>query len=203
LSQAAGGLRAVCVFCASRPGVDRRHLADATWLAQSLVGRGITLVYGGASVGLMGTLADAVLAAGGRAIGVIPRALVEREHAHPGLTESHVVETLHQRKQKMAELSDGFVVLPGGIGTLEEFFEILTWRALGLHDKPIGILDVRHYYADLLDFLDQGIADGFMDRSVWDLVQIATDPEHLLDVFEGRRPRRARDTDAGLDESLA
>jgi uncharacterized protein (TIGR00730 family) len=195
-------LRALCVFCASRPGVDPRHLDDATWLARTLVGRGITLVYGGASVGVMGALADAVLAAGGRAIGVIPRALVEREVAHAGLTELHVVETLHERKKKMADLAQGFVVLPGGIGTLEELFEVLTWRALGLHDKPLGILDVRHYYADLLDFLDTGIEEGFMDRSLWDLVEVATDPDHLLDVFEGKRPRLARatgspDEDAG------
>jgi uncharacterized protein (TIGR00730 family) len=191
-------LGAVCVFCGSRPGADPRHLADAAWLGQALVARGVTVVYGGASIGLMGALADAALAAGGKVIGVIPRALVDRELAHPGLTELVVVETLHERKAKMMALSDGFVALPGGIGTLDELFEILTWRALGIHAKPIGLLDVRHYYADLLDFLDVGVGDGFIDRGLWDLVQIASDPEHLLDVFQGKRPRHPRDTGADL-----
>lgn len=190
-------LRAVGVFCGARAGADPRHLADATWLAQALVGRGLGLVYGGASVGVMGALADAVLAAGGRAVGVIPRFLVDRELAHPRLTELHVVDTLHARKQKMAELSDAFVALPGGLGTLDELFEIVTWRTLGLHGKPIGVLDVRHYFADLLDFLDGAIAEGFVDRGIWDHVEVSADPEHLLDVFMGRRKRSARDT--GVD----
>jgi uncharacterized protein (TIGR00730 family) len=189
-------LRAVAVFCGSRSGSDPRHLADAAWFGQALVARGIGVVYGGASVGLMGALADAALAAGGRVVGVIPRFLVDKELAHRGLTELHVVETLHARKQKMAELADGFVALPGGIGTLDELFEIATWGSLGLHGKPIGLLDVRHYYADLLDFLDQGVADGFVDRAIWDAIQIADDPDHLLDVFQGVRPRYARDTDS-------
>lgn len=187
-------LRAVCVFCGSRPGSDPRHLADAAWLGQALVARGLAVVYGGASIGLMGALADAALAAGGRVIGVIPQTLVDREVAHRGLTELHVVTSLHERKARMAALSDAFVALPGGIGTLDELFEVVTWRALGLHDKPIGLLDVRHYYAALLDFLDVGVTDGFVDRALWDHLDVAADPDQLLDVFQGRRPRLARDT---------
>jgi uncharacterized protein (TIGR00730 family) len=180
-------LRAVCVFCGSRPGVDPRHAADATWLGQRLAARGIALVYGGSSIGLMGILANAVLGAGGRAIGVIPRSMVDREIAHPRLSELHIVETMHERKQLMTDLSGAFIALPGGLGTLDELFESLTWSTLGIHAKPIGLLDVRGYYLDLLDFLDQAVSEGFVEEGQRDLLQVAADPDSMLDLLAGSR----------------
>lgn len=137
-------------------------------------------MYGGASVGIMGVLADATLAAGGRVVGVIPRALVDREIAHTGLTELHVVDTMHERKARMAELSDAFVALPGGLGTLEEFFEIWTWGMLGLHDKPYGLLDVDGYYEPLIRFLDHARDEGFVRPAQRDRLVVDTDADRLL-----------------------
>ena len=137
-------------------------------------------MYGGASVGIMGVLADATLAAGGRIVGVIPRALVDREIAHAGLSELHVVETMHERKARMAELSDAFLALPGGLGTLEELFEIWTWGMLGLHHKPYGVLDVDGYYQPLIKFLDHARDEGFVRPSQRDRLVVDTDAERLL-----------------------
>ena len=137
-------------------------------------------MYGGASVGIMGVLADATLAAGGRVVGVIPRALVDREIAHTGLTELHVVDTMHERKARMAELSDAFVALPGGLGTLEEFFEIWTWGMLGLHDKPYGLLDVDGYYEPLIRFLDHARDEGFVRPAQRDRLVVDTDADRQL-----------------------
>ena len=137
-------------------------------------------MYGGASVSIMGVLADATLAAGGRVVGVIPRALVDREIAHTGLTELHVVDTMHERKARMAELSDAFVALPGGLGTLEEFFEIWTWGMLGLHDKPYGLLDVDGYYEPLIRFLDHARDEGFVRPAQRDRLVVDTDADRLL-----------------------
>lgn len=162
---------ALCVYCGSSSGAHPDYAALATAFGGEMARRGMTLVYGGGNVGLMGTLADAVLDAGGKVIGVIPRQLVEREVAHPGLTEMHVVDTMHQRKTKMYALSDAFVALPGGFGTMDEMFEMLTWAQLGLHRYPCAFLDVRGYYAGLRTMMDHMVAEGFVQpgqrASVW------------------------------------
>ena len=150
-------------------------------LGESLVSQGVALVYGGACVGLMGTVADAVLANGGEAIGVIPASLVEKELAHPGLTELHVVETMHQRKATMSELSDGFIALPGGIGTLEEMFEALTWAQLGFHQKPCALLNTEGYYQGLVDFLHTAVTEGFVKQRHLDQLLIDAEPQRLLE----------------------
>lgn len=152
----------LCVYCASNPGRDPAFAAAAAELGALLADRRIGVVYGGGSVGLMGVLADSVLAAGGDIIGVIPHHLEDREVGHAGLTEKHVVASMHERKQLMADLADGFVALPGGFGTLEEVFEVLTWSQLGLHRKPIGLLDVAEFYTPLLAFLDHAVDVGLL-----------------------------------------
>ncbi len=161
----------VCVYCGSKPGTDPAFTQAAihvgTWIGQ----HGGQLVYGGGRNGLMGIVADATMAAGGRVIGVIPRALVEKEWAHTGCTELHVVETMHERKQMMAEKADAFVALPGGIGTFEEFYEVWTWRQLGYHNKPIGLLNVNHYYEPMLNFLNSVVQSEFMGEWQMDLIQ--------------------------------
>lgn len=176
-------MRAVTVFCGSRPGARPSYLEAAEALGRALAARGVALVYGGAGVGLMARIADAALAAGGQAIGVIPRTLVDRELAHAGLTELHVVETLHQRKALMAELSSGFIAMPGGVGTLDELFEIITWRVLDLHAKPIGLLDTDGYWAPLVGLLDHMVAERFLDAPSRDVVLRAPDPASLLDAL--------------------
>jgi uncharacterized protein (TIGR00730 family) len=156
-------------------------------LAHALVTRKIDLVYGGAHVGVMGVLADAVLAAGGHVIGVIPQALVDREVAHTGLSDLRVVASMHERKLLMAELSDGFIALPGGLGTLEELFEILTWAQLGLHRKPCGLLNILGYYRLLIDFLDHAVAEHLLNPASRALLLVEERPERLLDRFGGHR----------------
>ena len=155
-------LRTVCVFCGSYVGDRSEYARAAVQLGEELVTRGAALVYGGGRIGLMGVIAEAVLAAGGRVTGVIPQHLVSREVAHPGLTDLRVVGSMHERKQLMFELSDAFVALPGGLGTLEELFEISTWAQLGLHHKPIGVLDVLGYFGGLTDLLDRAVQSGFL-----------------------------------------
>jgi uncharacterized protein (TIGR00730 family) len=184
-------MKRVCVFCGSSPGARPEYAAVARWLGATLARRGIGLVYGGASVGIMGTLADAVLAEGGEVIGVIPRSLVDREVAHGALTEQHVVDSMHQRKAMMAELADTFIALPGGLGTLEELFEIWTWGLLGLHAKPFGLLDVEGYFAPLIAFLDHGVVEGFIREPHRALVLVDTHPELLLDRLARYRPPAA------------
>jgi uncharacterized protein (TIGR00730 family) len=156
------GLRRVCVYCGSSDGARPTYVAAARAFAGELAERGIDLVYGGANIGVMGALADAALARGRAVIGVMPKGLVEREVAHKGLTELHVVGSMHERKALMAEFSDAFVALPGGLGTLDELFEIWTWAQLGLHRKPFGLLDVDGYFGPLLAFLDRSVAEGFV-----------------------------------------
>jgi uncharacterized protein (TIGR00730 family) len=173
-------MKRVCVFCGSSPGVRPEYRAAAEELGSLLAERSIGLVYGGARVGIMGAVADAVLARGGEAVGVIPRALVSKEVAHQGLTELHVVGTMHERKALMADLSDGFVALPGGFGTFEEFCEVLTWSQLGFHPKPCGLLNVADYYAPLLALFDHGVREGFIRPRHRALVLTETDPEALL-----------------------
>jgi uncharacterized protein (TIGR00730 family) len=173
-------MRTLCVYCGSSPGNDPAF-AEAARTVGTLIGReGWQLVYGGGRAGLMGIVADAALAAGAPVVGVIPQSLMVRELGHPGLTELHVVETMHQRKTLMAERADAFVALPGGIGTFEELFEVWTWRQLGYHDKPVGLLNVAGYYDPLLAFLDQATGKGFMRAAQHELLQVHTDPRALL-----------------------
>lgn len=176
-------IRRVCVFCGSSTGADPEYARAADALARELVGRDVALVFGGGGVGLMGVIADAVLAAGGTAIGVIPQHLVDREIAHRGLTELRVVNSMHERKAVMAELSDAFVALPGGFGTVEEFCEVVTWTQLGLHRKRCGLLNVRRFYDPLLALFDRAVADGFIKPSNRELVVSHETPAALLDTL--------------------
>jgi uncharacterized protein (TIGR00730 family) len=180
-------LRAVCVFCGSSPGADPAFAASAAALGRAIAGAGQTLIYGGAKVGLMGALADAALAAGGSVVGVVPRALMEREIAHEGLTELVVVASMHERKASMAARADAFVMMPGGLGTLEEFFEMWTWAQLGLHEKPLGILGER-FFAPLLQFLDGLVAARLLRAEHRQLVVASDDPARLLESLAEQRP---------------
>ncbi len=171
----------ICVYCGSRPGHHPEYTDVATQVGTWIGTHGGQLVYGGGRNGLMGTVADATLAAGGRVIGIIPKALVDREHAHQGCTELHVVQTMHERKRLMAEHADAFVALPGGIGTLEEFFEVWTWRQLGYHDKPVGLLNMNGYYDNLLAFLGSAVKEGFMGDGLMPLISVDTQAEPLLE----------------------
>jgi uncharacterized protein (TIGR00730 family) len=174
-------MKRVLVFCGSSPGARPAYVARAEELGRLLAERELELVYGGASVGLMGALADSVLEAGGTAIGVIPTRLVELEVAHAGLTKLHVVETMHERKALMAELSDGVIALPGGTGTLDELFELFTWRQLGLHRKPIGLLDVADYWQPLLAFLEHAVNERFLREALFETLLVERDAGSLLD----------------------
>ena len=174
-------IRSICVFCGSSSGVSAAYEAAARAFALTLAQRGIRLVYGGASVGLMGTIADTALEAGGEVIGVMPRALVDREIAHRGLSALHVVDTMHERKAMMADLSDAFVALPGGLGTLEELFEVWTWGMLGLHAKPYGLLDVDGYYTPLIRFLDHARDEGFVRPAQRAMLVVDDDATRLID----------------------
>ncbi len=177
----------VCVFCGSRPGTDPA-MADLTRaLAHALVARGHGVVFGGGSVGLMGILADEVLAAGGEVIGVMPRHMVDREVAHTG-TQLHIVDTMHSRKALMYDLSDAVVALPGGYGTLDELFEVLTWNQLGLHVKPAGLLDNNGYFASLVSFLDGAVEAGFLRAEHRALLIQGTEPGQLLDALATWQP---------------
>jgi hypothetical protein len=174
-------VRRVCVFCGSSPGSDPAYLEAARGLGATLGHRGLSLVYGGASVGLMGAVADAALAAGAHVTGVIPSSMVTREIAHPALHDLRVVATMHERKALMADLADAFVALPGGIGTLDETFEILTWAQLGLHGKPVGFLNVAGFYDPLVAFLERGIAERFIRAEHRGLFVMAGTAEDLID----------------------
>jgi len=191
-------MRRICVFCGSSPGGHPEYAAVTTELARALAGAGLGVVYGGASVGLMGVLADATLAAGGEVAGVIPQSLVDREIAHPGLTELHVVGSMHERKALMAELSDGFIALPGGTGTLDELFEVYTWTQLGLQAKPLGLLDARGYFAQLAGFLDHAVAERFVTPEHRGMLVVEERPAAMLDAFRRwRAPARGKWIDRG------
>jgi len=181
-------VRRVCVFCGSYSGVRADYAAAARAMAAALVRSGLELVYGGGRVGLMGIVADETLRLGGRVVGVIPQALVDREVGHDGLTEIHVVETMHERKRLMADLADAFVALPGGLGTIEEIFEIWTWAQLGMHQKPCGFLDVAGYYAPLAAFLDHATREGFVRPQMRGTAIFESDPGALLRRFAGYTP---------------
>jgi uncharacterized protein (TIGR00730 family) len=178
----------ICVFCGASPGNEARYVDAARAVGEGLAQQGIGVVYGGGRVGLMGAVADAALAAGGEVIGVIPQGLVDRERAHPGLTRLDVVAGLHERKARMAELVDGFVALPGGLGTLEELAEVTSWAQLGLHRKPIGLLDVDGYWASLLRWLDEAVEHGFIPPAHRQLIVVAPDGEGLLAAMAAWRP---------------
>ncbi len=178
----------ICVFCGSNRGVREEYRAAAEAVGREVARRGIGLVYGGGNIGLMGVLADSTLAAGGEVIGVIPEALMARELGHQGVTELKVVHSMHERKALMAELSDGFIALPGGFGTLEEFCEILTWSQLGIHPKPCGLLNVNGYYGPLLAFFDGAVAEGFVRSEHRALVLEEEEPGPLLDRMMRFRP---------------
>jgi len=176
-------MKMVCVYCGSSPGRLVDYAAGARALGQALLERGVGLVYGGASIGLMGVVADTVLAGGGRVVGVIPQALARKEVAHAGLSELIVTASMHERKTRMAGLSDGFIALPGGIGTFEELFEIWTWAQLGMHAKPVGLLNVAGYYDALITFLDHAAQQQFMKPAQRKLLMVESDPAALLDQF--------------------
>jgi uncharacterized protein (TIGR00730 family) len=183
-------LRRVCVYAGSNPGSDPAYRQAAAAFATLLAEHGIGLVYGGGRVGLMGVLADAMLARGGEAIGVIPQALVDREVGHGGLTELRIVGSMHERKAEMAELADAFVAVPGGIGTLEELIEVYTWSQLGLHDKPCGVLNVNGFYDGLAAWLDHAVEEGFLRAEHRAVLQVATTPAELLDRLSRWQPPR-------------
>jgi uncharacterized protein (TIGR00730 family) len=176
-------LTSVCVFIGSRFGASPCYLETARALGAALARRGIALVYGGAQCGLMGALADSVLAGGGRVVGVMPRGLVDQEIAHRGLSELIVTEDMHSRKARMAGLADAFLALPGGYGTLEELFEVVTWGKLGLHRKPVGLLDSGGFWAGLLAFLAHTRAEGFIPESGMSVLPCESDPERILDLL--------------------
>lgn len=181
-------MKRICVFCGSAIGRRAVYADAARTMATALLDRGLGLVYGGGSVGLMGTLADAVLAGGGEVIGVLPKGLARKELAHNGLTELHVVPSMHERKALMASLADGFVALPGGLGTLEEVLEILTWSQLGIHRKPVGLVDVEGYWTGLLGLLRHAVQEGFVRPEYATLVLVEPGPAALLDRFAAWRP---------------
>lgn len=184
----------ICVYCGSRHGARAAYTEAARALGTAIGQRGWQLVYGGGRVGLMGEVADATLAAGGRVVGVIPESLQKLEVGHTGLSELHVVPTMHVRKQLMAERADAFIALPGGIGTLEELYEVWTWRQLKYHDNPIGLLDTAGYWQPLLRFMDYTVAEGFLGAAMRDLVLVGNEPVALLDrVAAAARAARGGD----------
>jgi uncharacterized protein (TIGR00730 family) len=182
-------VRRICVFCGSSPGARPAYAEATAEVARLLAGEGIGVVYGGGHVGLMGVLADTAMAAGGEVIGVMPQALVDREIGHTGISELRVVGSMHERKALMADLSDAFVALPGGAGTLEELFEVYTWAQLGLHDKPCGLLDVEDYYAGLAAFLDHAVRERFLREEHRAMLIVEREPRALIDRLAKFEPR--------------
>ena len=181
-------MQRICIYAGSNPGRDPAYAEAAVALATLLADRGIGIVFGGGKVGLMGVVADTGMAAGGEVIGVMPQALINREIGHDGITELRVVHSMHERKALMAELADGFVALPGGAGTLEELIEIYTWSQLGLHRKPMGVLNVNGYYDGLVGLLDHAVEEGFVRPQHREAMQFAATPEELLDRLAGWQP---------------
>lgn len=180
-------MKSICVFCGSSVGARTGYSEAARGLGTELVARDLQLVYGGGNVGLMGVIADSVLDAGGHVTGVIPQALAHKELAHPRAQEMHVVNSMHERKAMMADLSDGFIAMPGGLGTLEEFFEVLTWAQLGFHRKPVGLLNAASYYDPLLTFIDAACEESFVRWSHRQIIISSEQPSEILDLFESYR----------------
>jgi uncharacterized protein (TIGR00730 family) len=185
-------MNTICVYCGSNPGLLPDYRESARLLGCEMAARGLGLVYGGASIGIMGAIADAVLEKGGRVTGVIPHSLATREVSHDGLDELIVVSSMHERKAKMAELSDGFIALPGGWGTMEELFEMLTWAQLGLHEKPCGLLNVASYYDTLYTFLENAIEQQFVKPEYRPMIMMDDSPTSLLDRFKDYRAPRVK-----------
>ncbi|MHC1710800.1 MAG: TIGR00730 family Rossman fold protein [Solidesulfovibrio sp.] len=185
-------MKSICVFCGSSSGADPAYVDAAQALGRLLADEEITLIYGGACVGLMGAVADATLSAGGKAVGVLPDFLRRKELAHPRLTELHVVSSMHERKARMAELAEGFIAMPGGMGTLEEFCEIITWAQLGLHEKPCGLLNLQGYYDPLLDFVGRMSDEGFLKEKHKGLVLSSDTAEDLLASMRTFEPIRVQ-----------
>lgn len=183
-------MRRVCVFCGSSPGRRPVYAEAARRLGREMVERDWELVYGGGRVGLMGAVAEAVLQAGGRAIGVIPHALMVREQGHEGLSDLRVVDSMHERKALMGELSDAFVAMPGGLGTLEELFEVVTWAQLGIHAKPCGLLNLEGYFDRLVDLLDHQVNEGFVRQVNRDMFLVEPDPSAMLTRLENHQPTK-------------
>jgi uncharacterized protein (TIGR00730 family) len=181
-------LSSICVFCGSNAGADPAYLEAAEAVGRALAQRGVGVVYGGGKVGMMGAVADAARAAGGEVIGVIPQAIFDLEIGHTGLDDLRVVGSMHERKALMAELSDAFIALPGGIGTLEELFEVYTWAQLGIHAKPLGLLDVVGYYQPLVAFLDHAVQERFLRRKTRTLLAVSDDLDDLIAAFETWEP---------------
>jgi uncharacterized protein (TIGR00730 family) len=181
-------IKRLCVYCGSNSGNRPEYTQAAEDLAHAMVSRDIGLVYGGASVGIMGKLADAVVKEGGKVIGVIPKGLFVKEVAHKGISELREVDTMHERKAMMAELSDGFIALPGGLGTIEEFFEIWTWAQLGMHQKPCGLLNTGQYYDNLIAFIDHAVSEQFVKEEYRSMVFVEQQPDILLQKFESYEP---------------
>ena len=184
-------LKSVCVFCGASPGARPIYHEAAAQLGRHIAERGLTLVYGGGAVGLMGVVADAALAAGGEVIGIIPQSLERAEIGHKGLTRLEVVDGMHARKARMAELADAFIALPGGLGTLEELFEVWTWGQLGYHAKPLGLLEVDGFYARLTDFLDHLVAERFVREQHRAILQVSASPAELLARMDAGQPTAA------------
>ena len=193
-------IKSICIYCGSSLGRLEAYGSAACVLAEEMVSRNIRLVYGGAGIGIMGMVADHVLKLGGEAIGVIPKALAHKEVAHKNLTELHVTQSMHKRKMLMAELSDGFIALPGGVGTLEELFEIWTWAQLGFHNKPCGLLNVEGYYDSLIGFLDHVLAEQFVKKEHHAILIVETNADALLDRYIKYQPPAARHW-VGKDET--
>jgi uncharacterized protein (TIGR00730 family) len=181
-------LSSICVFCGSNGGADPAYLEAAEAVGRGLAERGVRIVYGGARVGMMGALAESARHAGGDIVGVMPRAIFDREIGHTGLDDLRVVGSMHERKALMAELSDAFIALPGGIGTLEELFEVYTWAQLGIHAKPLGLMDVAGYYRPLVAFLDHSVQEGFLRSSTRSLLAVGDDLDDLLAALAAWRP---------------
>jgi hypothetical protein len=184
-------MKSICVFCGSSYGALEAYADVARDTGRVIAEQGYTLVYGGAKVGLMGTVADAALEASGKVIGVLPRSLMDKEIGHEGLSELHLVDSMHERKAMMADLSDAFIALPGGVGTLEEIFEVWTWGQLGYHKKPCGFLNVEGYYDHLITFLDHQTQQGFTKQVMRDMAQLASSPLEMIRLFENYAPPSA------------
>lgn len=181
-------MKSLCVYCGSAVGASPAYAEAARGMAQAMVANNIALVYGGGNVGLMGVIADEVLRLGGEATGIIPKALMDKEVGHIGLTRLHIVKDMHERKAMMASLSDGFVAMPGGIGTLEELFEVFTWSQLGLHDKPIGLLNVNGFYDGLTGFLQHVVTEGFLKTDQTSLLLSEPEPQLLIERIKTFKP---------------
>lgn len=194
-------MKSVCVYCGSSPGFRPEYAEAATVLGRTMAEQGLTLVYGGGKVGLMGIVADSVMAHGGAVVGVIPDALMQKEVGHRGLTELHVVRNMHERKQMMADRSDAFIAMPGGVGTFEELFETFTWAQLGYHDKPVGLLNVAGFYDGMLAFLKHAVDEGFLKQVHADMLYTSTRPDDLLGQLAAAPRVRVDKWQAGRDKT--